>query len=238
MSLIIDIIIIFAAVVSIYLGVLRGFVKSVMGFASLLIAIVAVYFFTAPAAAWLNEHVIGEWVDGIVSDSIIGIVTAGEQKIELSKIIEDRPEALNSVAIRFGFDLDQIEEYYRAALAGEPDSEALTMLSNYISSPTAEAISRIAGSICVFFAAMLILRLITFILDLICHLPILNVLNTLLGLLFGTASALISAWVISNMAVGLIRALNSINGDLFNQSVINGSIILRFFYENSLLMFK
>ena len=41
MSLIIDLIIIAAAVASIYLGLQRGFIKSVMNFLSLLIAIAA-----------------------------------------------------------------------------------------------------------------------------------------------------------------------------------------------------
>jgi uncharacterized membrane protein required for colicin V production len=238
MSLIIDITIILTAVTTIYLGATRGFVKSVMGFTSLLIGIVAVYFFTAPAADWLNENLIRSWVESIVDDSITGIITAGESRLELSKIIEDRPDALDAVAIRFGYNLDEIEEYYVSALRGETDSIALTKLTSYIAGPTANAISNAAGAIGVFLATMIILKIITFILDLICRLPVLNTLNTFLGFLFGVASAVVKAWIISNMAYALIFALGAINNEIFNKSAINGSIIIRFFIDNNLLIMK
>ena len=238
MSFVIDIIIILTAVAAIYLGITRGFIKSVMGFATLLLAIIAAYIFTEPAAGWINERFVGNWINGIVSESIGDIVAAGDQQLELSKIIEDRPEALDVIAERFGFHLDEIADYYVEVLSGEPDSEAVQKLAEYIAAPTAETISRVLGALGVFLAALIVLNLITYILDLICHLPVLNTLNTLLGLLFGAGSALIAAWAISNLAVGLIRALGAIDSKLFNESVISGSIILRFFYENSLILFK
>ena len=87
-------------------------------------------------------------------------------------------------------------------------------------------------------AALIALKLITFILDLICRLPVLATLNSLLGFVFGLANALIGAWVITNLAVGLTHALNAVKPDIFNQSVIDGSIIVKFFCDQSLVFFK
>ncbi|MBQ8510741.1 MAG: CvpA family protein [Clostridia bacterium] len=238
MSFIIDIIIILTAVAAVYLGIIRGFVKSVMGFISLLLAIVAAYIFTGPVSGWINEKLVGDWVSGIVDESLTGIVSAGTEQLDLSKLLADRPEALESIAGQFGYTLDDIDEYYGESLSGMMDGEALSELSKHIADPTAEAISTVAAAIGVFLAALLVLKLITFIFDMICRLPILDTLNTLLGLLFGIGSAVVLAWVISNLAVGALSALNAIDAAMFNQSVIENSIVLRFFYNNSLILFK
>ena len=237
MSLIIDLIIILAAVAAIYLGISRGFIRSVMHFASLILALVAVFLFTSPVAAWLNNSFIESGVSDIIEDSLSGIVSAGENSLDISKIFSDRPEPLNEIAAKFGCDLDELEAYYNNFLSSGTESEALGDLSGKIAAPTSQAISNVLAAIIVFIAAMLILRLITFILDMVFRLPVLDKLNKFLGLLFGIGSAVITSWVIANISVGLISAFESVNGEIFNQSVIDGSIILRFLYNNSLILF-
>ena len=238
MSLVIDIIIILAAVASIYCGIVRGFVRSASGFVSLILAVAAAFMFTTPTAEYLNEKFIAERVENIVSDSLTGIVSAGEQQLALPQIIADRPAALDSVAKRFGFDLDEVADYYDGTLSGESDSSAISKLSEYIAEPTARSISRVTASALVFIAALFLLKLLFWLLDLICRLPVLDKLNTLLGLLFGIASAIVFSWSIANISVGLIRAFVAIDSGIFNQSVIDGSVILKFFYEKGFIIFK
>lgn len=238
MSLVIDIIIILAAVASVYGGIVRGFVKSASGFISLILALTATYMFASPAAEWLDRNAVSERVGAIVSDSITSIVTAGEQKLALADIFADRPEALDSIASRFGFDPDEVGEYYSDKLAEKTDSEAIEKLSDYIAAPTSAAISRVLAAAGVFLIALIALKFAFFILDLICRLPVLDQLNTLLGLIFGILSAIVFAWAISNIAVGVIRAFSTIRGDIFNQTVIDGSVILKFFYQKGFILAK
>ncbi len=238
MSLIIDLIIIVAAVASIYLGLQRGFIKSVMSFLSLLIAIAAVYVFINPVSDWLNERIVSSRVDAIVENSLESLINAGEQQLGLSKLFDDRPDALVEITERFNFNIDTVDDYYRTQLASLPESEAFDELVHHIAEPTATAISDVAAALGIFIAALIVLHLVTFILDLICRLPVLRTLNRALGFLFGVGSALVSSWVISNIAVGLINAMNSIDSSMFNQSVIDDTIILRFFYNNSLILFN
>ncbi len=238
MSLIIDFIIIAAAVAAIYLGIVRGFIKSVMHFVSLILALIAVVVFTGPVSEWVNERFVGERVSEITEDSLSGIVDAGVEKLQLEKVFEDRPDALLNVTERFSVDIDDLVSYYSDFLTDLAESAAIDELAAKLADPTAAALSTVAAAIVIFIVALLALKLITFILDLIFRLPVLNKLNTFLGFLFGIGSALITAWIISNMATGLIFALESINGDIFNHSVIDGSVILRFFYNNSLILFN
>ena len=237
MSLFLDILIIITAVAAIWSGISRGFVRSVMGFVSLILAVAAAFVFTPKVAAIYNEKFVSGWVGSIVETSLDELVTAGGQRLELSKIFEDKPEALRSVAERFGIDLDEIESYY-LEIQPENDSEAIKDLSGQIASPTAAAISSVLAALSIFLAALIALKLITFILDLICRLPVLATLNSLLGFVFGLANALIGAWAIANLAVGLMHALNAVKPEIFNQSVIDGSIIVKFFCDQSLIFFK
>ncbi|MBO5217869.1 MAG: CvpA family protein [Clostridia bacterium] len=237
MSFVIDLAIILIAVSAVYLGIMRGFVRSVMGFLSVILAVVAAYVFTAPVAAWLDERIIGGWVSGIVDESLTGIVRAGTQNLELDKIFADRPEALTAIAEQFGADLDAIAAHYYDVLAGAAEQEALAELSELIASPTANAISIALAALGVFIAALIVLKFITFFLDMICRLPLLDRLNTFLGLLFGAASAVVLAWVTANLAAAIVLAFQSIEPGVFNESVISGSIIVKFMREQGWILF-
>ncbi len=238
MSLIIDLIIIIAAIVCVYHGIMRGFVKSIMGFASIIIAVAIAYFFTGDVAEWLNNAFIGEWTANIVNESITGIINAGSEKLALDKIFTDRPETLNDIAARFGADLDAIAKYYYEALASSAEPSAVQALSHRIAEPTATAISTVLSAAGIFFASLLALKLLTLLLDAICRLPVLNKLNKLLGALFGIASACVCTWVIANLAVGAILAFESIDPNVFNKTIINGTVILKFFCENGWIAFQ
>ncbi len=237
MSLIIDALIIVAAIAAVYLGIQRGFVKSIMHFASLILALIAVFVFTEPVKVWLNDNFIGDRVSSITEESLNGIVDAGVEHLKLEKVIEDRPDALLDVTERFSVDIEDFVSYYREFLIDLTESIAIDELAEKLADPTAAALSTVLAAIIVFVVAMVALKLITWLLDLICRLPVLDKLNTFLGFLFGVASAVVTSLVISNMAVGLISALESVNGDIFNMGVIEGSIILRFLHDNSLIFF-
>ncbi len=236
MSLIIDLILILVAAGAIYLGISRGFIRSVMHFSSLIIAIGAVYFLTQPLSLWINENFVAGKISAEVESSISAIVSAGEEKLQLDMVLEKRPEALTKIAERFSINLDEIEQYYSDVLSSLADSIAIENISEKIASPTAEAISNIIAAIVIFIAALLVLKLIVFLLELLCHIPVLKRLNKFLGFVFGIASAFVSLFIIANLSVGLIHALESMNGNLFNQSVIDGSFILRFLYRCNLIL--
>lgn len=236
MSLIIDLILILVAAGAIYLGISRGFIRSVMHFSSLIIAIGAVYFLTQPLSLWINENFVAGKISKEVESSISAIVSAGEEKLQLDMVLDERPEALTKIAERFSINLDEIQQYYSDALSSFADSIAIENISEKIASPTAEAISNIIAAVVIFALALIVLKFIVFLLELLCHIPILKHLNKFLGFIFGIASAFVSLFIVANLSVGLIHALESMNDGLFNQSVIDGSFVLRFLYSCNLIL--
>ncbi len=237
MSLIIDFLIIAVAGAAIYLGIARGFIKSVTHFLSLIVAVVAVFVFTVPVSDWLNDKFVEDQVSTITEDSLNGIVDAGVERLQLEKVFNDRPDALINVTERFSVDIEELVSYYTEFLSSLAESAAIDELAEKLAGPTAAALSTALSAIAVFVAAMIVMKLISFILDLIFRLPVLKRLNKFLGFLFGVCSAAVSVLVIANLAVGLIFALEAINGDIFNQSVVDNSFILSYLYDNSLIIF-
>ncbi len=236
MSLIIDLILVLVAAAAIYLGVSRGFVRSVMHFASLIIAVAAVYFLTQPFSVWVNQTFIDGKLSTEVESAISSIISAGEEKLQLSMVLGERPQALEDVAERFSVNLDEIEEHYSANLSAFEDSIAIEDISDKIASPAEKAISNIIAAIVIFIGTLIVLKFVVFLLDLLCHIPGLKHLNKLLGLVFGICSAVVSVFIIANLAVGLIHALETMNDSLFNQGVIDGSFIIRFLNSYNLIL--
>lgn len=238
MSLIVDLIIILFAAGAIYLGVSRGFIRSVMHFASLALSILAVYLFTSPLSVWIGDNFIEGRITESIESAITSIISAGEEKLKLDMVISERPEALVKIAEQFSFDLDDIEKYYSDKLSSLSDSVAIENISEKVATPASEALSTIIAAVIVFAASMLALTLITYILDAIFRLPVLKKLNKFLGFLFGVGSAVVTVLIVANISTGLILALGSLNGDIFNRSVIDGSIILRFLQSYGMILFS
>lgn len=238
MSLVFDIIIILAAVAAIYRGISKGFIKSVMHFASIIIALVCVYYFTQPVATWIGEQFVNDSVTSITENALGGIINAGSERLDIETVLADRPAALTEIAQRFSCDLDELTQYYNSALSNESTDTAITNLSAKIAAPAADAISSVLAAILVFVAAMIACAIVTWALDLIFKLPVLKQLNKVLGTVFGILSAALTVWVLANISVGLIGALESVRADLFNESVIDHSIILNFITENDFLLIK
>lgn len=237
MSFIFDLILIVVAAAAVYRGISKGFIKSAMHFASLILAIVCVFIFTAPVAAWLEDGFIKNGVSQITKESLDSIVNAGTEQFDIDEVLADRPESLSEFADRFDFDIGDIEEYYNEFLANLTRSDALEALSEKIAAPTASALSTVAAAVIIFVAVLIVCAIVTYVLDLLCRLPVLKQLNKLLGALFGVASAFVSAWAIANICVGLVYALNTIRGDIFNEAAITGSFILKLFVDFGLILF-
>ncbi len=237
MSLIIDLIIAVVAVVCIYHGISRGFIRSVMRFVSIIIAVAAVIFLTEPVAVWLNDVFVTDKVTEITEDSLEGIVGDSEAIFDLDRLLGDSGEVLDDISERFSVNLDGILDGLSDKISSFTEKEALDTLSQTVAEPTANAISTVAAAIIVFVATLLIMALITLLLDLVCKLPVLKRLNKVLGFLFGVASALLTTLALSNIAVGLVRSMSAINSTVFNEAVIDSSLILGFFTANNLIFF-
>ncbi len=227
MSLLFDAIILIVAVLAIVLGAKRGFVKSVMGICTLIAALFVAFAFTPNVAEYIENTPMIESIGNGIADTVASLTKTGENSYDLSRLFRDMPEAFTQILERYGVDSRQLAD------AVNPQSDAgadrVENLAQIISEPVAKAIAGVVSFLLLFVAAVIVLKLLTWILDLIFRLPVLKKANTVLGLIVGVLSAFVWAWVLSALSVIFIRAMSSISPEVFSTAVIENTVILKFF---------
>lgn len=231
MSLVFDGIILLVCVTSIILGAKRGFIKSVMGVFTLVAALCLAYAFTPTAAQYIRNSDLMENVSESIGDTIKSLSRNDEGTFDLEKMFQDMPDAFQQIIDRYNADENTLSQ----TVPVNPDASesVVDTLSDTIASPVVDVISNVLAFLLIFIAAVAVLKLITWILDLIFQLPVLKTANAMLGLLVGVVIALVWAWVLSSLSVPFIHAMASISPDLFSESVIENSVILKFFANHS-----
>ena len=137
------------------------------------------------------------------------------------------PDAFRQIIDRYDAD----EERLTDALPDEPEAEEedVHLLSELIAEPVARAISGVLAFLALFVGSVIVLKLLTWILDLIFQLPVLKTANSMLGFLFGVLSALLWAWVLSSLSVTLAKAMFSISPELFPEDLVEKTILVKLF---------
>lgn len=232
MSLVFDLIILAVCVISIVLGAKRGFIKSVMGVCTLIAALCLAYAFTPVVSDSIRSTDAMKNVSESIGDTIKSLSHTDEGGYDLEKMFSDMPDAFRQILDRYNTDDSTLAETV-VPEASAPES-AVDMLADAIAEPVVRAISDVAAFLLIFVASVAALKLLTWLLDLLFQLPVLKTANTMLGLLVGVVIALFWAWVLCPLSVTLIRAMSSISPDLFNESVIENSVILSFFADNKI----
>ncbi len=237
MSLIIDIILILVAIYSVFKGVRRGFIRSVMHLLSIVIALVLVVLLRAPVSEQLYDGFFLDVMASPVEEELLEIKntsTAADVNGNFGKVgdlIAGYPEPLRDVVERYGLSLENIVSVEN----GSSYEEGVSNLAERIASPVAELTSNVVAAILIFAVALALLKLLTFLIDKLFKLPVLKGFNTLFGLLFGIVSAGACIWFIAVIAVMLVRALSPIGTGFINEGILDSSVIISFLMKNGIV---
>ena len=234
-GIVIDALILVICVIIIIRSVRAGFIKSVMGLLKGVVSFIAAYAFTPYLGDFIRDKFILPSMSGNIADTIRSVVRDADGVSGVSKIISDAEKTVNSIGSmleRYGVTSQEAAD---AASAAPTKEAAVKAAADSIASPVAGIIANCIAFILIFITVFLILLLLTHILDSIFHLPVLNTANKVLGILFGVLEAFIFAYVLSNVFGFALRALESVDPNVFGQKVIDGSFIMRFFIKIDLL---
>lgn len=232
MSLVFDIIILAVCVTSIILGAKRGFIKSVMGVCTLIAALCLAYAFTPTVAGYIRNSEPIKNISESISDTIKSLSYTDDGAYDLEKMFTDMPDAFRQILDRYNADDGLLTETVPPLT--DATEAVVDTLATAIADPVADAISNVAAFLAIFIASVAVLKILTWLLDLLFQLPVLKSANAMLGFLVGIVIALVWAWILCPLSITLIRALSSISPELFNESVIEHSVVLSFFEENKL----
>ncbi len=232
MSFLLDVIIIAIIVFTVYRGVSRGFVKSAMKLLSFVIASLVAYYFNGTLANIYNEKFFSGMFVEKASDVITSVIQKTGEKFDIKTLFADMPEAFTDLLDRFGVSAGELELSFGGS--DMVSSETITNMAERIAEPIARSLSTALAFATIFIGALIVLAVVTWILDLIFKLPVLKTANKLLGFLFGALCALLYAYLFSELAVVVVNAGIAMKPELFNENIVNNSILLKFFSEISI----
>lgn len=206
MSLAIDIILAVIIILPVILGIKRGFVKTVMGLVSVLIAICASYILTPYLSPLCRDKIVEPYMRTPVESQIESMLDASGETFDTESLenLSEIPDVVKNICDTFGIDIQDIKSNEEIDKQS-PDQSISDHITELILSRTAYIIAFIS----VFIAAAIVLRIITIILCAICKMPILNSINRIAGAVFGFCFGGISAFVIAKLLILLLPTLVS-----------------------------
>ena len=167
-----------------------------MGVFTLVAALFLAYAFTPAVSQYIHDS---EWIENVsdsIGDTIKSLSRNDEGTFNLEKMFQDMPDAFQQIIDRYNADERTLSQ--TAPVHPQAEESAVDTLSEMIAAPVVNVISDILAFLLIFIASVIVLKLLTWILDLIFQLPVLKTANTFLGLLVGVVIALVWAWVLSS----------------------------------------
>ena len=106
-------------------------------------------------------------------------------------------------------------------------ADGVKKVAEFIADPIADSISSTIAFVSIFVGVFIVLSILTKTVDTVFHLPVLNSVNKLFGLLFGGVEALILVIFICNAGSALILAFGSLDSSTFGQNLLDSTFIMK-----------
>lgn len=213
-----DVLVIGIMVIFIMAGYRRGFVKAMFRIFSKVISIVMAVKFYRPVTSIIEGSKFFSKLIFKLSGKIKFMLGDGNiTGSDVADAILDRMHVPNTIKVSVLSDLP-----YNINIMDKAE------VANVIASKIGMALLQIFGMIAVFIVVRLVLFIVKVILDKVFHLPVLNQMNKIAGVLFGTIEGIIMVYIVMSIVV-------VINNDRMIAS-IDHSLIARYFYYNNVLL--
>lgn len=227
MGILIDIILIAVVILSVWRGVKHGFVRSVMNIITFIAALLCGWYFTPYLASFYHEKFLLNKLSSDIYNAIDSLISSGIESINLPRLFADKPDAFLEIIERYGADIGSLEQYFNS-LNGKTGNITAD-ISTRIAEPVSTGLSGILAFFSIFLLVILILKLVSFILDLIFKLPVLNAFNRVAGFVLGSVCGLAYAWILAVIIIAALPYLGMLFPEVFSQNTQTGSVLLDFF---------
>ncbi len=230
MNFIIDGILVVACVIIIVTSAKRGFVKTVLSLVSSIAAFLVAVTFSPALADMINAKFILPAISGNIEGTVSSLTDGTSEG--LAELFTKMPDTLREILTRYGLGDSAVSDIAASAASGE---SGIADVSGKIASPVATAISYAVAFLLLFVAAIIVLKLLVFIIDKIFKLPGLKTVNTLAGIVLGVIISVIFIFAYSFVAAKLTVALGSLSPNLFGQDTLDSTVIVKFFSEHNIV---
>lgn len=232
MSLACDGILIGILLFTVFRGWSRGFIQSFLGLVKGFASTIAAYAYTPVLSAYLNDNYILSRITTGINETLRSLaLDTATDLYNLDRLAADLPEPLTSILDRYNVSVSDFVSGVMGLTGVSEDT--VYHYASEIASPTASLLSSALAFGAIFLGVYAILTLLTGLLDLLFHLPVLNGANKLLGLLFGAGEAYFLVSVMCILLSALVTSLGSLDPHLFGADVIDHTVLCRFFLAHN-----
>ena len=228
MNFVLDLILVAICFFTVFFAAKRGFIRSIMGFASKIIALIVAYTFT-PA---LSEFIKTRFLIGPLSDSIgsyLRTFVVRDGVYDFTALADKVPDLLQ----RYVISGDELSA--KIGSMEQTGEEALRSVSEHIAGKGSGMIATAIAFIGLFIVTCFVLWIVTRVADAVFKLPVLNAANKVLGVAFGVLSAVLLTLVYSAEVSMLVGALGAVAPKVFGEDVLDKTILVKFFANKDLL---
>ena len=211
----ISLIVIFLATILVYWH--RGLIRSLMGAAKTVLAIVVTYLFGDAVSSWLHLSFVQPVVHGYVNTRLEEAIASGELSSGLVKLVNEMPSWLQKLLELFHVDV-------------EP-------LLQDMADPLAEFFSSVVGYAAVFLIASLLLSVAVWILGKVADLPVIRKCDRALGLILGVICAVLYSSIYVLLVYAVLGWFEVRYSTVPFSSAFEASWLFRHAYEWNLFRF-
>ena len=233
MSAILDILIIVIIALSIFFAAKRGFIRTLLGGTSFLIAVAVALAFINPVRDYLGNSSVADKARASLSDTLAGFVSSDSESYD-PKLLEDNSAFMNMISV-FGIDTEEIREKWQEWRT-ENTEKLRVDLEDYVSKPVVHAVATVVAFLVLFLGSLLILQLALFLLDRFFRLPVLRQANTFLGVLLGVILAAVRVYLFVALVNLLLPYGIQLGWTFFSQLDAGSTILFSWFCEHNLFM--
>ena len=233
MSAILDILIIVIIALSIFFAAKRGFIRTLLGGTSFLIAVAVALAFINPVRDYLGNSSVADKARASLSDTLAGFVSSDSESYD-PKLLEDNSAFMNMISV-FGIDTEEIREKWQEWRTENTEKRRVD-LEEYVSKPVVHAVATVVAFLVLFLGSLLILQLALFLLDRFFRLPVLRQANTFLGVLLGVILAAVRVYLFVALVNLLLPYGIQLGWTFFSQLDAGSTILFSWFCEHNLFM--
>lgn len=224
MGYVIDILLIAIIALSVYFSVKKGFIRTVMGTVSLLLALILTLAFYEPVKEKITNSGIVDDFKTSVSVKLSEIEKTNEGNFDAESLMDNKPSEFVELLDNFGIDYNELKLQYDNWVSNSVE-DIHEKLINAIITPIIDLLASGLAFVGLFIVFFFALKLATFLLDKICTLPILKQANEILGFVAGALNGVLSVLVVSAIIVLLTPYLKTKGIDIDP----NDSFVFKFF---------
>lgn len=166
-------------------------------------------------------------MSSIIEDSIL----SGGAGKSLAELFSTKPDFFVDIVNRYST-LPKVEDYYNA-----DQSVTVSDVSKFMADPLARTLSNVLGFLLIFIVLLIGLKIVTYIADKLCKLPVLHGTNTLLGIVCGALLGFVTVWFGASVIAGILPSLHSSFPEVFEKDLLEKTYVLKWLYNFNPLKF-